>query len=136
METPKTTDSPAVPKAIWEGILTTTPVIMTILSTLLAGLSSSEMTQAQYHRSLAAQYQSKEGDQWGFFQAKRIRGSGLENTAEMLHPQVNLSDPSALEASAHRDSLALRQIRKEMCALVGIVSSSQSGKEDSVRSAL
>jgi len=136
METPKTADSSAVPKAIWERILTTTPVIMTILSTLLAGLSSSEMTQAQYHRSLAAQYQSKAGDQWGFFQAKRIRGSGLENTAEMLQPQVNLSDPSELEASAHRVSLALRRVGKEMGELVGKVSSSQSGKEDSVRSAL
>jgi hypothetical protein len=136
METPKTADSSTVPKALWERILTTTPVIMTILSTLLAGLSSSEMTQAQYHRSLAAQYQSKAGDQWGFFQAKRIRGSGLENTAEMLQPQVILSDPSELEASAHRVSLTLRRVGKEMGELVDKVSSSQSGKKDLVRSAL
>src|SRR5258707_15313479 len=102
METPKTADSSAVPKNIWDRILTTTPVIMTILSTLLAGLSSSEMTQAQYHRSLAAQYQSKAGDQWGFLQAKRMRGSGLENTTEMLQTQNNLSDPTELKASEHR----------------------------------
>src|SRR5207244_4070812 len=56
----------------------------TVVATILAGLSSSEMSLAQYHRSLAAQHQSKVGDQWAFFQAKRTREEGLENTAALL----------------------------------------------------
>src|SRR5205814_1805736 len=45
---------------------------------------SSEMTQSMYHRSLAGQQQSKAGDQWSFFQAKRIRGTNMDMTGEML----------------------------------------------------
>ncbi|MFA6288501.1 MAG: DUF4337 family protein [Opitutaceae bacterium] len=51
-----------------------TPVIMTVIATMLAGLASSEMTRAQYDRSLAAQQQSKAVDQWSFFQAKKLLG--------------------------------------------------------------
>jgi hypothetical protein len=57
---------------------------MTVLATLLAGLSSSEMTQAQYFRSRAAQDQSKAGDQWGFFQAKRLRETILRTRLQAL----------------------------------------------------
>jgi hypothetical protein len=77
---------PGTKKSFSETIMSTTPVILTVVATLLAGLSSSEMTRAQYYRSMAAQYQSKAGDQWGYFQAKRIRGSGLEQAADLLHP--------------------------------------------------
>jgi hypothetical protein len=99
---------------MWDRILTTTPVIMTIISTLLAGLSSSEMTQAQYYRSLAAQNQSKAGDQWGFFQAKRIRGSGLENTADLLQTQISLADANELETAAHKVFLDLQRLDKSV----------------------
>jgi hypothetical protein len=93
---------------LWGGILTATPVVLTVLATILAGLSNSEMTQAQYHRSLAAQYQSKVGDQWAFFQAKRIRGSGLETAADHLPPAGPL-DPARLKALAHRVTVAVEQ---------------------------
>ncbi|PTY07591.1 hypothetical protein DB347_04985 [Opitutaceae bacterium EW11] len=69
-----------LPASKWGKILGATPVVMTVVATLLAGLSSSEMTRAQYDRSLAAQLQSKAGDQWSFFQAKRLR-SALQQTA-------------------------------------------------------
>lgn len=72
------------PKGRWGTILATTPIIMTVLATVFAGLSSSEMTQAMFHRSLASQQQSKAGDQWAFFQAKRIRVTTLETTIEVL----------------------------------------------------
>ncbi len=78
---------PEKPKTLWDSILTSTPVILTVVATLLAGLSSSEMTRAQYHRSLAAQHQSKVADQWGFFQAKRIRGTSLETEVDLLQAQ-------------------------------------------------
>jgi hypothetical protein len=73
-----------VPQTKWGKILMTTPVIMTILATLLAGLASSEMTRAQYDRSLAAQQQSKAGDQWSYFQAKRLRGGMQRSTLDIL----------------------------------------------------
>src|SRR5437763_1287777 len=57
---------------------------MTIVATLLAGLASSEMTRAQYDRSLAAQQQSKAGDQWSYFQAKRLRGGMQRSTLDIL----------------------------------------------------
>lgn len=77
--------APAKPPAtLWERILTTTPVVLTVIATLLAGQSSSELTRAQYHRSLAAQTQSKVGGQWAFFQAKRTRKVILEKTGDLL----------------------------------------------------
>ena len=44
-----------VPQTTWGKILSSTPVVMAVVATLLAGLASSEMTRAQYDRSLAAQ---------------------------------------------------------------------------------
>src|SRR5882724_7975380 len=73
-----------VPLTQWGRILTATPVIMTIVATMLAGLASSEMTRAQYDRSLAAQQQSKAGDQWSYFQAKRLRGGMQRSTLDIL----------------------------------------------------
>lgn len=60
------------------------PVVMTVIATLLAGLASGEMTKAQYERAYAAQLQSKAGDQWAFFQAKRLRGELQRNTLDVL----------------------------------------------------
>ena len=57
---------------------------MTVIATLLAGLASSEMTRAQYDRAYAAQLQSKAGDQWAYFQAKKLRGALAQNSWEIL----------------------------------------------------
>ena len=73
-----------VPQTKWGKILTATPVVMAVVATALAGLASSEMTRAQYDRSLAAQQQSKAGDQWNFFQAKRLRGAMQRSTMDLL----------------------------------------------------
>src|SRR5713226_8704267 len=80
---------------MWGAVLVWTPMALTALATAFAGLSSSEMTQAQYHRSLAAQHQSKAGDQWAFFQAKRIRGGNTEMEVELLRAQHILAPASA-----------------------------------------
>src|SRR5262249_41079858 len=92
------------PRSPWEKLLTLSPVVLTVLATLLAGLSSSEMTQAQYHRSLAAQNQSKAGDQWAFFQAKRIRGTSLETTVDLLGSlsERGTAGSAALQAALDR----------------------------------
>lgn len=73
-----------VPQTTWGKVLSATPVVMTVVATMLAGLASSEMTRAQYSRSLAAQQQSKTGDQWAFFQAKRLRSALQYSTLDVL----------------------------------------------------
>jgi hypothetical protein len=84
-----------IPQTGWGKILSATPIVMTVIATLLAGLASSEMTRAQYDRAYGAQLQSKAGDQWGYFQAKKMRGAMQQNSLELLeatadvHPLVN-----------------------------------------------
>ncbi|MBM3858966.1 MAG: DUF4337 domain-containing protein [Verrucomicrobia bacterium] len=73
-----------LPQTFFGKILAATPVVMAVVATMLAGLASSEMTRAQYARALAAQHQSKAGDQWSFFQAKRLRSSLQRNTIDLL----------------------------------------------------
>ena len=63
---------------------------MTVVATMLAGLASSEMTRAQYDRSLAAQLQSKAGDQWSFFQAKKLRSGLQRSTLDMIASTAEL----------------------------------------------
>ena len=95
-----------VPQTGWGKVLSATPIIMTVIATLLAGLASSEMTRAQYDRAMGAQLQSKAGDQWGYFQAKKLRGAMQRNSLELLqattdvHPLENpalekISSPAA-----------------------------------------
>jgi hypothetical protein len=86
-----------VPLTKWGKVLNATPVVMTVIATMLAGLSSSEMTGAQYQRSLATQQQSKAGDQWGFYQAKRLRGAMQSGTLDLL---ANTGDLQAVDAAA------------------------------------
>jgi hypothetical protein len=74
-------------KSWFETVVISTPVLLTVIATFLIGQSSSEMTRAQYFRAVASQNQSKVGDQWGFFQAKRIRGQILEGNADLLLAQ-------------------------------------------------
>jgi hypothetical protein len=92
----------SLPEGKWGKVLGMTPVVMTVIATLLAGLSTSEMTKAQYARALAAQQQSKAGDQWGFFQAKRLRSaiqSGALDTAQLSAGDLT-PDAAALRAFA------------------------------------
>jgi hypothetical protein len=102
------------PKSTWETVLTLTPVVLTVLGTLLAGLSSSEMTLAQYHRTLAGQSQSKAGDQWAFFQAKRIRGQSMEGSLDLFPALSRFAalTPEALNVAAGRLLLRLQQVEK------------------------
>ncbi len=87
-----------LPQTAWGKILAATPVVMAVLSTMLAGLASSEMTKAQYDRSFAAQLQAKAGDQWSYYQAKKLRSATAENTLDLLAASVPVHslDPAAL----------------------------------------
>lgn len=86
----------------WGKVLSVTPVVMTVIATMLAGLASSEMTRAQYDRSLAAQRQSKAGDQWSFFQGKRLRAVTLRSTLDLM---TAAEGPRRLDADALRRHL-------------------------------
>ena len=73
-----------LPPTKWGKILAATPVVMAVIATMLAGLASSEMTKAQYDRSFAAQLQSKAGDQWSYYQAKKDRSALARNSLDLL----------------------------------------------------
>ena len=86
-----------LPPTKWGKILGMTPIVMTVIATMLAGLASSEMTKAQYDRSLAAQLQSKAADQWSYYQAKKLRSAVAHNTLDLL---AATSEVQPLEAAA------------------------------------
>src|SRR5512138_14638 len=92
-----------VPHTTFGKILSATPVVMAVVATMLAGLASSEMTRAQYERSLGAQQQAKAGDQWSFFQAKRLRGALQNNSVDLLE---NVIEIRPLDVAALRSALA------------------------------
>jgi hypothetical protein len=98
------------PKSPTAKALAAVPVALTVLATILAGLSSSEMTRSMYYRSLAAQEQSKAGSQWAFFQAKRIRGTTLDATVDLVRTLTDAPpfEPGSLRGLAARIEDGLR----------------------------
>lgn len=105
-----------LPLTLWGKILGATPIVMTVVATMLAGLASSEMTRAQYDRSWAAQMQSKAGDQWSFFQAKRLRGALQRNTLDLMH---STAEVRALSREALRAALAGTPVAAELETAAG-----------------
>ena len=110
-----------VPQTTWGKILNATPIVMTVIATMLAGLASSEMTRAQYDRALAAQQQSKAGDQWGFFQAKRLRGAVQHNALDILQSTADVRPMEAVALRKHLEELSAQagpagaeEIRKQI----------------------
>jgi hypothetical protein len=101
-------DAPAEPppeepsKSIFEKLGAALPVGLTAIATAFAGLSTSEMTQAMYWRSAAAQDQAKANDQWSLAGFKRDRSLIVQTAAAQLRaaagyrglPEVNVGgDP-------------------------------------------
>ncbi len=84
-----------LPQNKWGKTLGATPIVMTVIATMLAGLASSEMTKAQYDRSAAAQLQSKAGDQWSFYQAKKLRSASARNSLDLLAATVDITPLTA-----------------------------------------
>ena len=112
-----------VPATKWGKMLAATPVVMAVVATMLAGLASSEMTRAQYDRALAAQQQSKAGDQWSFFQAKRLRGALQRNSLDLLQSTVELHPLTAAALKTAAEQLPAQtnqpeaaKVRTEMLA--------------------
>lgn len=97
-----------VPQSLWGKILSSTPVVMTVISTMLAAMANSEMNRAQYDRALAAQLQSKAGDQWNLFQAKRLKGALQRSTLDILQGSATLHPLDAQQSVANADSAEAR----------------------------
>jgi hypothetical protein len=100
-----------LPQNKWGKILGATPIIMTVIATMLAGLASSEMTKAQYDRSAAAQLQSKAGDQWSFYQAKKLRSAVAHNTLDLLAATSEVN-PLTAEALAGAEAAVVEALVK------------------------
>ena len=100
-----------VPLTTMGKLLLVTPVVMTVIATLLAGLASSEMTRAQYDRAYAAQLQSKAGDQWNYFQAKKLRSAIQRNSIDLLQAtaEVHPLDAATLEKIGDPGNAATRE---------------------------
>jgi hypothetical protein len=132
MSQPPQPDKPEKPRTISERIFTSTPVVLTVVATILAGVSSSEMTRAQYYRALAAQYQSKVSDQWNFFQAKRIRGTSTEMTINVLRSMGDPGDVSAdgLRGAADRLPEEFRQAEQDADRLLKAINQAKTDKVD------
>lgn len=114
-----------LPPNLWGKVLGATPVVLTVVATMLAGLASSEMTRAQYDRSLAAQRQSKAGDQWNFFQSKKLRSALQHNTLDLMastaeiHPLDGAALRLALGSVAADAALESAAGQQAMAALAG-----------------
>jgi hypothetical protein len=106
-----------LPQNTWGKILGMTPIVLTVIATLLAGVASSEMTRAQYDRALAAQLQSKAGDQWGYFQAKKLRGALQQNTLELLQASIEIPPLDAPGIEKALGSLASPSAPQTLAAL-------------------
>jgi hypothetical protein len=112
---PKLPETSDKPKNLRETIFTSTPVVLTVLATILAGLSSGELTRSQYFRSLAAQRQAKASDQWGYYQAKRLRSVEAQNALDLL---VGTAHSGRLDlARLAAASAKLAQLDKSAAAL-------------------
>jgi hypothetical protein len=114
-------------KTLWETTLTATPILLTIVATLLAGMSSSQMTRAMYHRSIAAQEESKGANQWAFFQAKRIRGTNLEMTLVGLRarPDYRPVKLAKLPGLLRDQAAEYRRLEKEAGAVADALKKAQ-----------
>jgi hypothetical protein len=108
--------APAEKKSRFEMIVTLTPVVFTLIATVLAGQSVHEMTLAQYDRSVAGQNQSKVGDQWAYFQAKKIRATEMEMTTDRIPVSFKPAklDPYHLQVCGERLRAAL--VDAQTCA--------------------
>ena len=113
---PTPSPPPEKKKPMFETVVTYTPVLLTVIATCMVGQSSWEMTRAQYNRAMASQNQSKVGDQWAFFQAKRIRGQILEGNADVLLAQQ--AEPFSRDTFLDAGQGLLIELRRAKKALV------------------
>jgi hypothetical protein len=69
------------------------PIALTAIATAFAGMSTSELQQAMFWRSAAAQDQAKATNQWTLAGFKRDRSLIMQSTAATLRSQAGYADP-------------------------------------------
>ena len=70
------------------------PVALTAIATILAGMSTGELSRAMYWRSAAAQDQAKVVGQWSLAGFKRDRALICETTADTLKAMNTYREPT------------------------------------------
>ena len=76
--------TPEEPSSLFDKFGAALPIALTAIATAFAGLSTSEMSNAMYWRSAAAQDQAKVNDQWMLAGFKRDRSLIVQTTAALL----------------------------------------------------
>ena len=76
--------APEPPKTLFDRVIVATPIVLTIIATIFAGLSGTEMNLAMYWRSVAAQDQAKSTSQWSLAGFKRDRSLIAQGQAQTL----------------------------------------------------
>jgi hypothetical protein len=96
------------PKSVFDKLGAALPVALTALATAFAGMSTSELQQAMFWRSYAAQDQAKATSQWTLAGFKRDRALICQATAAQLRAAGNgATNPFAGPPPAGADSQAV-----------------------------
>jgi hypothetical protein len=81
------------PKGLLDKLGAALPIALTAIATAFAGMSTSELQQAMFWRSAAAQDQAKATNQWTLAGFKRDRSLLMQSTAATLRAQAGYADP-------------------------------------------
>lgn len=92
-------------KSLFEKLGAGLPVGLTALATILAGLSTGELSRAMYWRSTAAQDQAKANGQWTLAGFKRDRALICDTTADTLKTMDNYREPPKRERTVESDGV-------------------------------
>src|SRR5437588_13091771 len=76
------------PQGLLDKLGAALPIALTAIATVFAGMSTSELQQAMFWRSAAAQDQAKATNQWTLAGFKRDRSLLMQSTAAMLRAQA------------------------------------------------
>ncbi len=80
------------PKSLFDKLGAALPIALTAIATAFAGMSTSELQQAMFWRSAAAQDQAKATNQWTLAGFKRDRSLIMQSTAATLRAQAGYPD--------------------------------------------
>jgi hypothetical protein len=80
------------PKGLLDKLGAALPIALTAIATAFAGMSTSELQQAMFWRSAAAQDQAKATNQWTLAGFKRDRSLTMQSTAATLRAQAGYPD--------------------------------------------
>jgi hypothetical protein len=93
----------AEPQSLLDRFGAALPVALTAIATAFAGLSTSELQQAMFWRSAAAQDQSQAANQWSLAGFKRDRSLIVQTTAAQLRAASGYTPPSFLASDTTTD---------------------------------